>query len=327
MNSTNTMKDVAELAGVSVASVSRYLNGKTNHLSEATANKVAIAIKRLNYVPNESARQLITKKSKMIAVLVADVNDYFSTEIFKGISSILRENDYTAVLLDSNNDLNLESKTLHSISNKQIFGGVILQPLNTNLKLLEKVISSSLSLVMLDREIKDSPWPSIVTNNYEMSRNASRYFKSLGMKKVAIITNSIDNISTRDQRLKGIKEIYGDETILINPGNTIESFDEAYAKLKHYIIKNPKTLIFALKERWLLEFLPKLIRDNLINDNSTTNITGFSDTNLISNIAPSIKVIKQDPFSIGVNAAKILIESISSGKRNMVKKVEIPARF
>ncbi|WP_369404160.1 LacI family DNA-binding transcriptional regulator [Secundilactobacillus oryzae] len=84
---TANIKDVAALADTSVATVSRYLNGDFGRMSPKTAQKVQEAIDKLNYVPNSVARQMKTKSSRMIAVVVSNIDDYFSTELFKGISS------------------------------------------------------------------------------------------------------------------------------------------------------------------------------------------------------------------------------------------------
>lgn len=141
-------------------------------------------------------------------MLVANVNDYFSTEIFKGVSSSLRKKGYTAVMLDSNNDLKNELEMLLSISTQHIFGGIILQPLNTNLNLLEENLFNNISTVVVDREIEKGLWSSVVTDNFYVSQKACKYFKNQGLKNVIVLTNQIKGISTREQRFSGIKSIY-----------------------------------------------------------------------------------------------------------------------
>lgn len=326
MVSVATMRDVASEAGVSTATISRYLNGKTNHMSSATAKRVTEAIKKLNYVPNESARQLITKQSRLVAVVAADVDDYFSTEIFKGVNSVLKKNNFIAVLMDSDSDEQRELGTLSSL-NQQMFGGVIIQPLSNDLKAFKKVIPQNIPVVMLDRQVENSPWPSVVTNNYTISKKAAQYFKDQGLNHVFVITNNVKNVSTREERLSGIKAVFHENVQIIEPGNSEDSFNEAYAKLKRSVAATHGGLIFALKERWLLKFLPKLIRDGVIRKSDGVHMTGFSDTSLTDNIDPGIKVINQDPYQIGVSAAQILIEGVDSATQPIAKKIEIPAQF
>lgn len=260
-------------------------------------------------------------------MLVANVNDYFSTEIFKGVSSSLRKKGYTAVMLDSNNDLKNELEMLLSISTQHIFGGIILQPLNTNLNLLEENLFNNISTVVVDREIEKGLWSSVVTDNFYVSQKACKYFKNQGLKNAIVLTNQIKGISTREQRFSGIKSIYGKDIQIIKPGNTKFSQDEAYQLLKKMLVKNPNTLIFALKEKWLLEYLPKLINENVLNDNKPTQITGFSDTNFSYIINDKVKLIKQNPFVIGESATNLLLDDLKNENKVIPQKVIIPAEF
>ncbi|WP_395320342.1 LacI family DNA-binding transcriptional regulator [Fructilactobacillus frigidiflavus] len=327
MKSNVTMRDVAEIAGVSIATVSRYLNGKNNHLSLKTAEKVKDAIKKLKYTPDEAARNLVTKKGNLIAVVVSDVNDYFSTEIFKGVSSALSKENYTAVLLDSDNNLKTELSILNSISNQRMFAGIILQPLNTNVKDLEKNLFNDISTIIVDREIKNGIWSSVVTDNFLSSQKACNYFKEQGLNKVIVITNQVKGISTREQRLRGIKSVYGENVKIICPGNNKIDYDKAYQEINDELDKEPKTLIFALKEKWLLEYLPRLSKDGTLKDNLSIQVTGFSDTNLNYIIQDQTKLIKQYPFNMGENAAELLLKNLNYDNNLISKKIELPAEF
>ena len=88
-----TIRDVAKVADVSVATVSRFLNGKTQKMSDQTAERIRVAIKKMNYVPNSAAREMARNSSRIIAVLAANIADYFSVEIYRGISSRVEEAD------------------------------------------------------------------------------------------------------------------------------------------------------------------------------------------------------------------------------------------
>lgn len=321
-----TMRDVAELANVSIATVSRYLNGQTDHLSLKTAEKVKAAIKKLKYTPNEAARNLVTKKGNLIAVLVSDVNDYFSTEIFKGVSSALRKENYTAVLLDSNNNLTTELSILKSISSQRMFAGIILQPLNTNRNVIKQNLLNDISTVIVDRELKGGIWPSVVTDNFSISQRACEYFKNNGLNKTIVLTNQVEGISTREQRLRGIESVYGKEIKIIYPGNTDEDYDKAYREIKKELDKDPNTLIFALKEKWILEYLPRLVNDQNFKNDFPIYVTGFSDTNLNYIVSDKAKLIKQHPFIMGENAAELILSNLNNNKV-LPKKIELPAEF
>lgn len=158
---TVTMKDVAALANVSIATVSRFLNGDLSRMSTNTAKTVKSAIDKLNYVPNSAARQMVTKSSGLIAIIVANIDDFFSTELFKGISAMLESKGYVGVLFDSNSDVTRE-KELMTIVSTHTFDGLIIQPFSS-VKVISDTIRRNIPIVIVDREIEQSPWTQVVT--------------------------------------------------------------------------------------------------------------------------------------------------------------------
>ena len=94
------IRDVAKLAGVGVATVSRVLN-ESGYVSEETRKKILDAMEELDYIPNELARQLYHKKSGIIAVLMPDVSHPFFSELVKNIETMLYEHGYKTMLCDT----------------------------------------------------------------------------------------------------------------------------------------------------------------------------------------------------------------------------------
>lgn len=309
-----TIRDVAKLANVSVATVSRYLNGKTKKMTSETAQTIADAIEKLKYVPNSAAREMAKNKSKIIAIVIANLADYFSTEIFKGASYKLEEAGYVPVLLDTGADQNHEKQVLNSI-NLHGFDGLILQPLTSDTELIKSKLTREFPVVVLDRKLKHSPWPEVVTNNSEASKNATQYFFNHGFKHIVVLSSTIQIASTRSERLKGIKEVTSNIDIVeIDESNFDRS--KVYNELVNALKSNEKTLLFSLKERWLLEFLPQLMKDNVLNEQNYA-VTGFADTQLINGICPYAKVISQNPSFMGEKAAEILLAMLNDEKKDI----------
>lgn len=302
-----TIRDVARLAGVSTASVSRYLNGKTGAMTEQTAQNIQAAIKKLNYVPSFTARAMNNNASKMVAFVVSNIEDYFSVEIFRGASQVLEKQGYVTVLMDTNSSLPREQSLLESI-NQRSFDGLLLQPLTNDAQEIAKRAVRQFPIVIVDRELELSAWPQVVTNNYQAAYDAMKEFVDQGIDEVVVLTSSIQAASTRRQRYQGIQHALTAQQTL----KTIE-FDESdfavedvLKQLRAVIDPNKKTVLFSLKERWLLTFLPPLMREGLITL-ETSEVTGFADTNLIESICPFAKVISQHPFTMGQKAAQTLL--------------------
>src|SRR6056297_1396794 len=121
-----SMKEVADKAGVSTATVSHVING-TRFVREETKSQVLKAMEQLDYHPNLAARSLRSQKSNIIGFLVPDISNFFFTEIAREVENILRKNGYNLVL--SNTDENLENeKEQLKILNAQQIDGLIMAP-------------------------------------------------------------------------------------------------------------------------------------------------------------------------------------------------------
>lgn len=263
-----------------------------------------------------------------MAVSAADITDYFSIEMFKGITAELEKHGFNTILLNSANSPQKEKQNILSFDT-DLLAGLIIQPLTNNLKFLKSEIKDDFPIVLLDREIPETNWSSIVTNNLQITRDACRYFKQQkNISKIILVADESKNVSTIKQRIAGIKEVYDDSELqIIDSGKSKTSFTRAYKKLKQAIKQNPQTLIFAIKERWLIEILPRLMYAGLIGKHQPTLMTGFSDSNLINIINPTIKVIRQYPFKMGETAGKVLLKQLKKPDNSNFKRIEVPASF
>lgn len=327
-----TIKDVASMANVSAASVSRYLNGITGHLSTQKSEAISRAIKLLNYVPNAVARQMVTQKSKMIAVIVANIDDYFSTEVFKGASSILKNQGYQALLLDTNARKN-EEKDLLKMVNNNSFDGLLFQPLASNVKMIKKEVVRDIPIVILDRELEGENWPQVVTNNFNAAKNATAYFLMRGYKDILILSSKIAIASTRKKRYEGVLSVVQKEQIhTIEIDEETYNHDEIQKKIENFLKqqkrKQTKTLIFCFKERWLLEFIPSLTAKHIL-DPSIIQVTGFADTKVSQSLLPTARLISQNPYLMGASAAEILLNRLITDNTSTTipQSIVIKAKF
>lgn len=312
-----SIKDVAKLANVSTATVSRFLHGEMNRMSKDTAIQVSAAIEELNYVPNAAARQLITNKSKTVAIVVVNISDSFSTELFKGACATLEPAGYVTVMLNTDSEQPRENQLINAVG-LNTYDGLILQPLGSDVDTIQREVRRKMPIVTLDRSLVNSPWPQILSNNYEASLKASQFFKNSGYENVIVLSSPISIASTRKERLKGVTNVFSTVSI-------IEIDEQHYdrhailSRIKHLLTK--KTLLFSLKERWLLEFLPSLSKES-----KNFQISGFADTNLVSAIWPDAKMIIQDPFEMGKIAGTRLLELLED-QQNVELITTVPTKF
>lgn len=325
-----TIKEVARLAGVSSATISRYLNGKMNRMSKETADKIEKIIQDTGFVANATARQLSTRNSQLVAVVAADIDDYFSTEFFKGASSVLEQNGLTAILFDSNSDKQRELTNL-KIINHQVFDGLIIQPLINQYGELRSLIRKGLRTIILDRDLHTDDWTTVKTNNYGISQQTAAYFRQQQFDDCVVVSEAIVGTSTREDRLAGIRAIFPNAS-LIEIDNSRPFIKENEKKALAMIAKNRaakhKTLFFFLKERLLLAFFPTFMHHDLLSAPDIA-ITAFSDTAIVKRLLPDSKLIKQDPFLMGATAAEILADRIKNQRTPNISsnRIVIPAKL
>lgn len=319
------IKDVANLADVSIATVSRYLNNERNRMSQSTAQKVGQAIEKLNYVPNAAARQLITSKSKTIAVVVVNITDSFSTTIFKGISLVLEAAGYISVMLDTNSNQKTEEKLINAVG-LNTYDGLILQPLSSDVTQIQSEVRRELPIVTLDRKLDFSPWPQVLIDNYQASKKAAEYFRKSDYKHVLLLTSDISIASTRQDRVNGIKEIYPNAQIIEIDERSYQH-GKVYQQITRSLEKSTeKTVLFSVKERWLTEFLPSLIEEKYLVKNGNILVSGIADTDIVPAIWSQAKMIRQNPYAMGVKAAELLLNKLDNAE-NLPEEIIIPTKF
>jgi len=142
---------------------------------------------------------------------------------------------------------------------------------------------------------------------------------------VVVLTSELELSRTRQERYRGILAAAQDVDVL-EVSESSYNHSEVHQRLTQLITQNDqKTVAFALKERWLLEFFPNLIISGLI-DNQTVTATGFADTDFIRRMEPKLTLITQNPFLMGASSAEIMLRQLA-GEKVAPEKMVIPAKL
>jgi DNA-binding LacI/PurR family transcriptional regulator len=202
------IKDVAQLAGLSVSVVSKYLNYPDN-VSEDTKLRVEAAIKELNYAPSLTARSMRTKRSQMIAIIVPDIMDAFYTDVFNSVKQYALAKGYTPILYTIENDIELLKDYLAKVSTK-LFDGLMLCFLEED-ELLEMYdeLQAELPVVMLSGAAADNRFSAVITDLFEGSYIATKHLISSGCKRIACICGPKGRKTTDEKKAgyaKAVKE-------------------------------------------------------------------------------------------------------------------------
>ncbi|MGN7387471.1 LacI family DNA-binding transcriptional regulator [Sporosarcina sp. SAFN-015] len=200
-----TIKDVSKLAGVSVATVSRFLN-KNGYVSKEAAQAITEVIEKLNYRPNNIARSLAGKKTATVALMVPDILNPFFPEIARAVEDAAHEIGYTVMLCNTDNDPDKEAKYIETLIQKQI-DGIIISSYTIKPDQVANLQKHSIPVVLMDNAFPGQDIISLLADNRGGGILATQYLVEQGCRKIGHICGPMHIISSRERTL-GYEEAY-----------------------------------------------------------------------------------------------------------------------
>lgn len=314
-----TIKDVARIAGVSVATVSRVLN-ESGYVNVDTRKKVEAAIKEMKYTPNEVARSLYKRKSKLIGLLLPDITNPFFPQLARGIEDRMQEQGYRIIFGNSDENEDKEIDYIQTFIQNNVIGMIS----STNFPESDVYSKLKIPVVFLDRTSNDSP--SVYADGRKGGRLAAQEIIARGSRKITILQGPA-HIKPAQDRFLGAIEVLNEMGIIYNVIQTT-SFSHTEA------------------EQWAVELFDKYIdTDGVISSNDIVataviheahrlgkrvpqdlQIIGFDDIPLSSLLSPSLSTIRQPAHDMGREAAGLLIKLIEQDKVED-KIIQLPVSF
>lgn len=200
-----TLKDVAAAAGVSVTTVSLVLNDRPARVSAEKREAIAQAVKQLNYVPNQNARSLVTKQSKLVALIVPDIENLFFAALAKCVEDECAAQGYSLIVANSDDSRESEQALLRRLTSRGV-DGVLLIPARESCAagagaaLREDVERVTCPVVLIDRLTQCGWCDAVGFDNYLGGRLAAQYLLEGGHKRIGIVTGDVAESSAADRR-------------------------------------------------------------------------------------------------------------------------------
>jgi len=303
----STIKDVANLAGVSIATVSRVITGKSP-VRKDIKNRVLEAAAALDYRPNLAARNLVTRINRTIGVIVSDLSNSFTGEILNGIEEMCQQLNYDVLVSSTGGDIKKEVQSLERFEGKQI-EGLILIPWKLHAETVEKINSMSTYIVMVNRNNSKLKVPTIAIDNYKASYQMTNYLIGKGHKKIGFIRNSVDVDFFGLDQYRGYKKAMTDHMLEVDQRYVKYgdfSMENSYMIVKNFIAdKDVPTAIFATSDIMAIGAINAL-RDNGYSVPGDVSVVGFNNVKMASLYRPRLTVIHQPLYSIGTVAVKMI---------------------
>jgi LacI family transcriptional regulator len=315
-----TIHDVAAHAGVSVATVSRVLNGK-EVVREETLRQVLAAAKALHYVPNVAARSLSIQRSQTIGIVLPDVHGEFFSEVIRGIDVAARRAGYHILVSGSHSDAGEMLEVLAAMHGR-VDGLVVMAP-DVARASLHQSLPSDLPLVLLSSA--DGGRDAITIDNYGGARAMMRYLAELGHERIAFIKGPAQNADARE-RLRGFRHAMRDLGVTATrrlelAGDFTEESGHAAARKVLKTAPRP-TAIFAANDSMAFGALAALAEAGVAVPGEMS-VAGFDDIPVARYVAPPLTTIRVDIADLGRRAFGLLLDAIArpaaaTGRRDCI---------
>ncbi len=244
MRSRVTMNDVADLAGVSKASVSRFIGDDRPLLSDAIALRIEQAIQTLGYRPNQMARGLKRGRTRLIGMLVADIRNPYSIAVMHGVETACRRHGYSLVVCNTDRDDEQERLHLAALRSYNI-EGLIVNTLGHHLDELRD-LHRDLPMVLVDRKVDQLDSDLVGLDNTAAVQQAIDHLQTRGYRDILLVSEQQDGTSSRLERMQAFKALMAQRTEL--RGQIVQTDDQLTRNLQAFLASpgpGPKALFTA----------------------------------------------------------------------------------
>ncbi|MBO0961733.1 LacI family DNA-binding transcriptional regulator [Neobacillus sp. MM2021_6] len=308
------IQQVAEKAGVSVATVSRVLNNVTS-VSAKTRLKVERAIKELKYEPSMLGRNLRNSESRLILVLIPSISNPFYAEIINGIETIALASYYNILLCQTASDPQRENIYFNMVKNKLADGIISMDPTINRQKLNE--LAEHHSIILCSEYEEGGSIPYVTIDHKLAAYRAVKHLIKLGNKKIALI-NSDEKFLYARQRREGYERALKEFALPIRKEWICHSdhldFEQGVRAMRRLLqVKERPTAIFAVSDTLAIGALKEINACGLQVPDDIA-VIGFDKISFSNMTNPPLTTVAQPMFKMGCTAANMLINRIKGNK-------------
>jgi DNA-binding LacI/PurR family transcriptional regulator len=297
-----------------VSTVSRAFNDKYD-VKKETRELILMKAKEMGYKPNPMARKLLQKHSFNIGVIVPEFVNSFFSEVITGIQNVFMEKGYQVIIMQSNECAETELKNLLSMEDNMVDGVLISLTKETkNLTHLEDLIKQKFPLVLFNRINESLPIPKVVFNDYKWALFATEHLIEQGCKNIYHLSGPKHLMLTKN-RIRGFEralekhKLFSDESKVIETGFSIEDGERVMEQiLKSNSIPDG---IFAINDPTAIGAM-KVLKKYGYKIPHDVAVIGFSNSKMAEVVEPSLSSVKQPTFEMGVAAARLLLQQLTS---------------
>lgn len=305
-----TIRDVAKAAQVSVATVSRALNGHGN-VTDEVRKRVTLAAQQLRYAPHAAARSLSSRRTHAIGVVLPDLYGEFFSELVRGIDSVARENGLH-LLVSSYHGHREEQGVAMCAMRGRVDGLLVMSPYAAKPETTAESIASGLPLVLINSQDAEDGAAALGVANYDGAQAMVAHLVASGHRRIAFIAGPEDNYDAFERRrgyLDAMARLLPEEDVQILPGD----FDESSGHNAGVsLIAQPvrPDAVFAANDMMALGCLFALNQAGLRVPQDIA-LAGFDDIPLARFVHPGLTTMRVNIFELGARAARMLLARLA----------------
>jgi LacI family transcriptional regulator len=305
------LKDVAELAGVHLSTVSRALNNQTAAMVHPeTVKRVRVAANKLGYSVDGVARALKTRQSMSIGIMIPDITNPFFPPAVRGAEEVLAASGYSVILSSTNNEVETAHTQFEAMVRARV-DGLLLGMIRRTDPILGRLRSSRIPTVLFNRTIDDVDFSSVVPDDAHGSQLAVEHLYKLGHRKLGLVVGPVFT-STANSRLRAVRKTVkrlGLECHVIEA----TGFDEraGYIAMEKMFHQSPKITAVIAGNDLIAIGVIDAARDIGLECPQEISVVGFNDMPLAGRLNPPLTTVNVPEYELGRLAAECLLREMA----------------
>lgn len=310
-----TIIDIAKEAGVSLGTVSNFLNKKVT-VSEKLSKRIQKVISKYNYRMNVSASSLRGKISKLIGVIIPDSSSVGFSFVTKEIEKLAHEFGYSVVVCNSDNNFAAEVEYMNMLKSRNV-DGIIVLPSEEDIKIFNGIDLNKIPVVLINRKIDNSNVDYVTIDMYGALTKAINYLVGLKHKKIAIMIREI-NLAQSKERLKAYKDglknnniDFNKKFIINGPGFFVE---DGYKDMVQILnLEDRPTAVIAYNDNMAIGAI-KAVKDHNLKIPDDFSIIGFDNIYIDDYLEPTLTSLTFQKKEIASKAFDLLLKRMNGEK-------------
>lgn len=304
-----TIKDIAKETGLGLATISSYLNG--GNVREKNRIKIEQAIEKLDFEVNEVARGLKTNRTKMVGIIIPELNNTFFAEIITELEDVLRGHGYAVMICDCRTDEKREEEAVEFLKHRRVDGMIVI-PTGKSGTCLQEFMKAGKPIVMIDRRIRHIPCDTVLVDNKGAARDAIQRLLQAGHRKIGIIAGGKE-VYTAEERFQGYlqaleqAELPQEDSLIVRGDYTIRGGSRGIKELTE---RNPDmTAVFISNYEMTLGAIIEL-NELGVRIPEEMSVIGFDNIEFAKACIPRLSIVSQPTKELGRRAAKLMLKRL-----------------